>query len=41
MSTINTKDGVEIFKTCHGFPHGMPATRADTINAGLLAFIQS
>jgi len=24
-----------------GFPHGMPTTRADTINADLLAFIES
>jgi pimeloyl-ACP methyl ester carboxylesterase len=24
-----------------GFPHGMPTTHADVINAGLLAFIQS
>jgi len=24
-----------------GFPHGMPTTHADTINADLLAFIQS
>jgi hypothetical protein len=24
-----------------GFPHGMPTTEADTINADLLAFIQS
>ncbi len=28
-------------KTYNGFPHGMPATHADTINADLLAFIQS
>jgi non-heme chloroperoxidase len=28
-------------KTYHGFPHGMPTTNADTINADLLAFIQS
>src|ERR1700719_4422007 len=28
-------------KTYKGFPHGMPATEADTINADLLAFIQS
>lgn len=25
----------------HGFPHGMPTTHADLINADLLAFIQS
>ncbi|HEY1916994.1 MAG TPA: hypothetical protein VGH27_15600 [Streptosporangiaceae bacterium] len=24
-----------------GFPHGMPVTHADTINADLLAFIKS
>jgi non-heme chloroperoxidase len=24
-----------------GFPHGMPTTKADTINADLLAFIKS
>jgi non-heme chloroperoxidase len=28
-------------KTYEGFPHGMPTTHADTINADLLAFIQS
>ena len=28
-------------KTYHGFPHGMPTTEADTINADLLAFIQA
>jgi len=28
-------------KTYPGFPHGMPTTHADTINADLLAFIQS
>ena len=28
-------------KTYEGFPHGMPTTKADTINADLLAFIQS
>jgi non-heme chloroperoxidase len=28
-------------KTYQGFPHGMPTTKADTINADLLAFIQS
>jgi non-heme chloroperoxidase len=27
-------------KTYEGFPHGMPTTEADTINADLLAFIQ-
>jgi non-heme chloroperoxidase len=28
------------FKTYRGFPHGMPTTEADTINADLLAFIE-
>jgi non-heme chloroperoxidase len=28
-------------KTYKGFPHGMPATQAETINADLLAFVQS
>jgi non-heme chloroperoxidase len=28
-------------KTCKGFPHGMPTTQAETINADLLAFVQS
>jgi non-heme chloroperoxidase len=28
-------------KTYKGFPHGMPATQADTINADLLAFLRS
>jgi non-heme chloroperoxidase len=28
-------------KTYPGFPHGMPTTQATTINADLLAFIQS
>ena len=27
-------------KTYEGFPHGMPTTHADTINADLLAFIR-
>jgi non-heme chloroperoxidase len=27
-------------KTYNGFPHGMPTTQADTINADLLAFIR-
>jgi non-heme chloroperoxidase len=29
-----------ILKTYKGFPHGMPTTNADTINADLLAFLQ-
>src|SRR6478672_11136380 len=28
-------------KTYKGFPHGMPTTHAETINADLLAFIRS
>ena len=27
-------------KTYKGFPHGMPTTHADTINADLLAFLK-
>jgi len=30
-----------ILKTYEGFPHGMPTTQAETINADLLAFINS
>jgi non-heme chloroperoxidase len=29
-----------ILKIYKGFPHGMPTTNADTINADLLAFIK-
>ena len=28
-------------KTYHGFPHGMPTTQAETINADLLAFLEA
>jgi non-heme chloroperoxidase len=28
-------------KTYKGFPHGMPTTEAETINADLLTFLQS
>jgi non-heme chloroperoxidase len=28
-------------KTYKGFPHGMPTTEAETINADLLAFFRS
>jgi non-heme chloroperoxidase len=28
-------------KTYSGFPHGMPTTQAETINADLLAFLES
>jgi non-heme chloroperoxidase len=30
-----------IFKSYKGFPHGMPATEPDTINADLLEFVKS
>jgi non-heme chloroperoxidase len=33
------KNGTQ--KSYPGFPHGMPTTHADVINADLLAFIQS
>jgi non-heme chloroperoxidase len=39
LSAKLLKNGV--LKTYKGFPHGMPATHADTINADLLAFIKS
>ena len=39
LSVKLVKNG--ILKTYHGFPHGMPTTNADTINADLLAFIQT
>jgi non-heme chloroperoxidase len=29
-----------ILKTYHGFPHGMPVTHADVINADILAFLK-
>jgi non-heme chloroperoxidase len=28
-------------KSCNGFPHGMPTTQAETINADLLAFLKA
>jgi non-heme chloroperoxidase len=28
-------------KTYSGFPHGMPTTHADTVNADLLAFLKA
>jgi non-heme chloroperoxidase len=28
-------------KTYSGFPHGMPTTQAETVNADLLAFLRS
>ena len=38
MPTIKTKDGTEIYYK--DFPHGMPTTEADTINADLLTFLK-
>jgi non-heme chloroperoxidase len=39
VSTKLLKNG--ILKTYKGFPHGMPTTQADTINADLLAFFKA
>jgi non-heme chloroperoxidase len=39
LSAKLVKNGT--LKTYHGFPHGMPATEAPTINADLLEFIRS
>ena len=39
LSAKLVQDGT--LKTYHGFPHGMPTTQADTINADLLAFIKA
>ena len=39
LSAKLLKNGV--LKTYPGFPHGMPTTHADIINADLLAFIRS
>ena len=39
LSATLLKNGM--LKTYKGFPHGMPTTNADTINADLLAFIKS
>ncbi len=39
LSAKLVQDGA--LKTYHGFPHGMPTTQADTINADLLAFIKA
>src|SRR5205809_3315602 len=38
LSAKLLKSGV--LKTYQGFPHGMPTTQADTINADLLAFLK-
>jgi non-heme chloroperoxidase len=39
LSAELVQDGT--LKTYSGFPHGMPTTEAETINADLLAFLQS
>jgi non-heme chloroperoxidase len=39
LSAKLVKNG--ILKTYHGYPHGMPTTNADVINADLLAFIKT
>jgi non-heme chloroperoxidase len=39
LSAELVKNGT--LKTYEGFPHGMPTTEAETINADLLAFLQS
>ena len=39
LSAQLVKNGT--LKTYAGFPHGMPTTQAETINADLLTFIQS
>jgi non-heme chloroperoxidase len=39
LSAKLLKNGV--LKTYKGFPHGMPTTQADVINADLLAFIKA
>ena len=39
LSAQLVQDGT--LKTYKGFPHGMPTTEAETINADLLAFVQS
>lgn len=31
----------EMLKTYQGYPHGMPTTKAETINADILAFLQA
>ena len=44
MGTITTTDGTEIFYkdwTYSGFPHGMPTTQAEPINADLLTFLRA
>ena len=39
LSAKLVKNGT--LKTYHGFPHGMPTTQAETINADLLEFIKA
>ncbi len=39
LSAKLLKNGTQ--KTYKGFPHGMPTTQADTINADLLAFLKA
>ena len=39
LSAKLAKDGT--LKTYSGFPHGMPTTQAETINADLLAFLRA
>jgi non-heme chloroperoxidase len=39
LSAQLVKNGT--LKTYAGFPHGMPTTQADTVNADLLAFLRS
>ena len=39
LSAKLVKDGS--LKTYKGFPHGMPTTEAETINADLLAFFKA
>jgi len=39
LSAQLVKNGT--LKTYSGFPHGMPTTQAEIINADLLAFLQS
>ena len=39
LSAKLVQDGT--LKTYEGFPHGMPTTEAETMNADLLAFLKS
>jgi non-heme chloroperoxidase len=39
LSAKLLKNGM--LKTYKGFPHGMPTTQAETINADLLAFLKA